>query len=207
MSYHPDPGGSPGDRGVEQLPGQQRRRQRRQYDRHLLELAALRLVDRDRMHGLDIDQLRRRQQQRFQTPLEGGPGPGRGGHDDPGVTVSDPQVDIILGHQQRPPHIPFATVLLTEHLLHPLLDQPGPGAGSVRAVPVSAEDPVPPQRLQRLIHLPRPGGGVGLRPGLLGDLDHVGQVSDQPVVVQRDQSHLFSAAQQVKRRFWFAGSD
>ena len=46
----------PRDRGVEQLPGQQPRVRRRHQHRHLVGLAALALVDRHGVHGLDVGQ-------------------------------------------------------------------------------------------------------------------------------------------------------
>ena len=45
--------GGPGDRGVEQLAGQQRRLRRRHHEGDRLELAALGPVHRHRVHGLD----------------------------------------------------------------------------------------------------------------------------------------------------------
>src|SRR3954453_18083596 len=145
------------DRGVEELAGEQPGLRRRQDHHDLVGLAALALVDRQRVHALHLGEPAGGEVEPAPAAGDGGPQSaglttaGRRSEGHPHVTVIDAEPVVVGGDQQRPTGIPRRPDrlpgLLTQPALHlgvPLADAEGPFA-------VCAQQPLLVEELQRAV--------------------------------------------------------
>src|SRR6478735_5777819 len=156
---HDDPLPGPGDRGVEELAGEQPGVRGRQQHHDLVRLAALALVDRHRMHGLGLPELAGGQVEATRAA-----GHVRAQHavaaayDDAGVAVVDAEPVVVGRQQQRAAGVPRRPDRLAGLLGQPALDLPVPVAYAVWPLPVGTEQALPVEGGQRGLDVTTLGG-------------------------------------------------
>ena len=212
-----EPFAGPGGRGVEQLAAEDLRAGLGQDHRDRLELGALALVDRHRVDGLDGAEAARRVQRRLAAALEAGHQAARGAlgpgdrDDDAGVSVVEPELVVVLGHQQRPSEVPPLGDAQARLVGQPAFDPGRPAADPGAAATVRAQDAKARERRQCAVDIPRPcrleHGPSGTDGFLAQQRRHLGAGR-----IGLDPAHgAFAAgragAQQLDRRVAVAGPD
>ena len=141
----------PGDGGVEELARQQPGVDLGQQHGDVVGLAALALVDRQRVHGLDLGEpgggeVEHPAAGRRHQPAELAVGTA---YDDPGLAVVDAEAVVVVGDQDRAAGVPARPVVGAGGLGEAPLDEPVPVGDAAGAVAVGADQPVAVERRQR----------------------------------------------------------